>query len=479
MQTLANERTTNLVVKEKRHLFWELFSICVMAQIPVRISSFRVPKPKRRGRNVNNLISVSKVNNDHDINNNITKSNSQTKPNMPAILPTNACHILNKVDDLHAIANMNNPSLIMVTESWLNVNVPNDAVCIGSKFNIYRRDRLTAGGGVLAYVNINIPTTHLRSLEEDNKEVLWLLLMPPRTPRLFSTILVVGVYSPQGSQLKMRENGTSTLREELTLSYAIFPPLVCVLWEILNQIKLNTLCRRFNLKKSVRAPTRGANVLDQILTNMSDFYDEVMHLPPVGRSDYQCLLFSPKIEHKVKPTSRKVRLTKPCNLAALGLKLNLEEWNSVFPGRDVNDKVCFFTNTMTKILDETIPETSIRVHASDKPWMTSYIKREIRARQKAYATGNMTQYRHLADKIITLIKRAKAKYYASKIKSKRKQDPAKWHRSISQLVGCEGVNSNDNEISNSHIDAAEILQNVFTKPCSNLPETIIPSLEEV
>ena len=61
----------------------------------------------------------------------------------------------------------------------------------------------------------------------------------------------------------------------------------------------------------------------------------------------------------------------------------------------------------------------------------------------------------------------------------RKQDPAKWHRSIPQLVGCEGVNSNNNEISNSHTDAAEILQDVFTKPWSNLPETIIPSLEEV
>ena len=175
MQTLANERTTNLF-KEKRHLFWELFNICVMAQIPVRISSFRVPRLKRRGRNVNNLISMLKVNNDHDININRTKSNSQTKPNMPAILLTNACHILNKVDNLHAIANMNNPSLNMVTESWLNVNVPNAAVCIGSKFNIYRRDRLTAGGGVLAYVNTNIPATHLRNLEEDNKEVLWLLL---------------------------------------------------------------------------------------------------------------------------------------------------------------------------------------------------------------------------------------------------------------------------------------------------------------
>ena len=132
---------------------------------------------------------------------------------------------------------------------------------------------------------------------------------------------------------------------------------------------------------------------------------------------------------------------------------------------------------MTTMLDETIPVTTIRVHASDKPWMTAYIKREIRARQKASTTGNTTQDRHLTDKIITLIKRAKGEYYASKIKRKRKQDPAKWHRSISQLVGCEGANSNDNEISNSPTDAAEILQNVFTKPWLNLHETIIPSLE--
>ena len=189
------------------------------SQFPVRISLFRMSRPKRRGRNINNLISVSKINN--DININRTKSNNKTNPNMPAILLTNACHILNKVDELHAIVDMNNPSLMcMVTGSWLNENVPKSSVYIGSKLNIYRRDRLTAGGDVLAYVNTNIPTTHLRNFEEDNKEVLWLLLKPPMS------------LPPQGSQVKMRENGTSILREELTLSYAIFPPLACVLWAI-------------------------------------------------------------------------------------------------------------------------------------------------------------------------------------------------------------------------------------------------------
>ncbi|CAB4032312.1 Hypothetical predicted protein [Paramuricea clavata] len=111
--------------------------------------------------------------------------------------------------------------------------------------------------------------------------------------------------------------------------------------------------------------------------------------------------------------------------------------------------------------------------------MTAYIKKEIKARQKAYTTGNMTKYRQLADKIITLIKKAKAEFYSSKVKSKRKHDAAKWHRTISQLAGFEGDNLNNNLISDSTPDTAEILQNIFTKPWSKLPETIIPSLEDV
>ena len=134
---------------------------------------------------------------------------------------------------------------------------------------------------------------------------------------------------------------------------------------------------------------------------------------------------------------------------------------------------------MMDILDETIPETTIRTHASNKPWMTAYIKKEIKARQKAYTTGNMTNYRQLADKIITLFKRANAEYYSSKVKGKRKHDSAKWHRTISQLAGFEGDNLNNNLISDGTLDTVEIFQNIFTKPWLNLPETIIPSLEDV
>ena len=66
-----------------------------------------------------------------------------------------------------------------------------------------------------------------------------------------------------------------------------------------------------------------------------------------------------------------------------------------------------------------------------------------------------------------------------KVKGKRKHDSAKWHRTISQLAGFEGDNLNNNLISDGTADTVEILQNIFTKPWLNLPETIIPSVEDV
>ena len=263
----------------------------------------------------------------------------------------------------------------MITESWLDTKVPEAAIAIGNMFNIYRRDRYTPGGCVLVYVNTSIPTTRLTDLEEDNKEVIWLLLKSTRTPRPFSVIVVVGVYYPPGQSAENEKEMNEYITRGLDSILQDFPSAGVFIMGDFNQMKLNTLCRRFSMKKSVKAATRGNNVLDLILTNMSDLYNDVVHLPPVGRSDHQCLLNCPKRKQSAKLFSHKVRLLKPSNLNTLGLKLNLEEWAPVFLANDVDDKVTNFTNIVKDMLDETIPETTVRIHASDKPWMSAYIKK--------------------------------------------------------------------------------------------------------
>ena len=99
----------------------------------------------------------------------------------------------------------------------------------------------------------------------------------------------------------------------------------------INQLDLRSLCRRFDLRKIVKAPTRGNNILEQILTNMGNIDGEAQHLPPFGRSDHKCIPYAP-LKHR--PTGKwsviTARSLKADNIRALGLKLSHENWESVF-----------------------------------------------------------------------------------------------------------------------------------------------------
>ena len=228
-----------------------------------------------------------------------------------------------------------------------------------------------------------------------------------------------------------------------------------------NKMKLNLLCSRFNLKKVVRSPTRGTNVLDQIITNMSELYNEVAHLPPIGRSDHQCLLYHPNAKENIKPCSRKVRLMKPNKLISLGVKLDQEDWNPVFNAQDIDEKVDKFTTIVTQLLDDILPETTIRTHVSDKPWMTSFIKRKIEARQRAFSSRDVIKYKELCDKIKTLIKKAEKEYYDSKVGSQRNYNPARWYKDIFQLAGIETTSTINSITTEQATSTAELLQDIF------------------
>ncbi len=69
-------------------------------------------------------------------------------------------------------------------------------------------------------------------------------------------------------------------------------------------LNISRVCSRFGLHKTVSAPTRGKNTLDQIATNMFNLFDSASHLPPIGRSDHQCILLKPKNNLKIPPTTK-------------------------------------------------------------------------------------------------------------------------------------------------------------------------------
>jgi hypothetical protein len=102
--------------------------------------------------------------------------------------------------ELCGIVLVNNPSLLSITESLLNSNIPYSAVAIGNNFNgVHRRDRPTPGTGVLVYVNRKYYVcSWLLNLEENGKELLWPLRLKPTSisRQLVSTAIIREHYPP-------------------------------------------------------------------------------------------------------------------------------------------------------------------------------------------------------------------------------------------------------------------------------------------
>ena len=118
-----------------------------------------------------------------------------------------------------------------------------------------------------------------------------------------------------------------------------------------NKMKLGSLCNRFDLRKIVKKPTRGNNILDRIVSNMSPLFNEVQHLPPLGRSDHQCLLLNPKCRMSTRPRSRTFRPMNCSNLIALEIKLSKTAWDAVYGAENVDDEVSIFNGVVTQALD--------------------------------------------------------------------------------------------------------------------------------
>ena len=127
-----------------------------------------------------------------------------------------------------------------------------------------------------------------------------------------------------------------------------------------------------------------------------------------------------------------------------------------------------------------MPLKSIRLHPTDKPWMTPNIKAQIKLRQQAFTCGNMSQYNLLSAQVEDMIRKAKSNYYQNKAKTFRTSDPAKWYKANYDLSGVnsqhEGLTANSMV---SEAVLAEKLQISFTEPWKDLITTSIPQLDDV
>ena len=271
-------------------------------------------------------------------------------------------------------------------------------------------------------------------LHKEDYEVLWCILRPERLPRGFSNIIAGVLYHPPGANnTAMKEH----LKSSLEIIETRYPNSGIVLAGDFNQLDFKSTAKLFNLKPAINFPTRGINTLDQIFTNLKNFYNQAESGPPFGLSDHVTITIIPAKRVNLRPqkTTIKVRHKRPSNVASLGRFLLNVPWENILSSlRSSVDKLTTFTEIINYGLNTIMPEKSIKVNPNDRPWMTSHLKRLILQRQKAFALGNNFMFKLLRNKVNPERKRCRKVYYQKKVSNLLDSKPKDWWREVNSSV---------------------------------------------
>ncbi|XP_068671085.1 uncharacterized protein [Montipora foliosa] len=358
---------------------------------------------------------------------------------VPSVLLSNTMSLAPKLDEIGVTVDTTPADICLFTETWLNESVPDKSLNLNG-FQLFRRDRVGwEHGGVCMYVRNSIQCNILSDLRNDDHEALWVDTKPRRLPRNFSNIIVGVIYHPPSAN-------DNTMKEYLLSSLesleSKFPNCAIILAGDFNRTLLPILeraFRPFHLNPVVTFPTRGDRTLDQIFTNISSFYAYPSRMPPFGLSDHHSVLIEANVRDKsLKPQHKtiKARDKRPSKRASLGRFLLQVPWSELLSAEQTcEQKLQTLTDVLNYGLNTIMPERSIRVHETDRPWISVQLKDLIARRQQALASGNRMLYKILRNKVNRERKRCRKTYYANKIGDLHNTNPRDWWREVKQICG--------------------------------------------
>ncbi|XP_003730516.1 uncharacterized protein LOC100891003 [Strongylocentrotus purpuratus] len=325
----------------------------------------------------------------------------------------------------------------------------------------------------------------------DDLEVVWIKLQPKRLPRSVSTVVVAAIYHPPNAAT------ADTLIDHLLHSMdaiaSTHPETGFILLGDYNELDISTLTANRGFRQVVSVPTRGDQILDKIVTNMSVYYNSLTTLPPLGSSDHLAVSWIPT-QYSPKPNRTRTRIARPIKDSAIrefGQILQNYDWSPVYQAENTNDKCDTFYSTLLPLIDEYFPLVVVKCHDNDKPWISPKIKALIGARQQAFIAGS-NKWKGLRNKVIKLIKGAKSEFYVGRVRKMKESNPSQWHKNIKSMAGnkpsppaieVEGIDESDlaaiaNTINRFFVSIAEDIDRLdLTDLPTYLPALPLPEIK--
>ncbi len=227
-------------------------------------------------------------------------------------------------------------------------------------------------------------------------------------------------------------------------------------------------------EERVRKPTRGQYLLDLVLTDLGT---EVQTKVMKSISDHEAVLGTLEFSApESASTTRRVYDFGKVSWAALAAKFCDIDWDSKFSGLPTDTVAKAFTETIVKVLDETVPVKEIVTRSSVHPWLNDRCRHAIDARIEAQGTDQEIPARDECSRILL----EEHDRYVNKVRRKLAELPSSsrgWWRLAHNLAGkrtkssgVQSLKSREGVWARSAVDKAELLAETFTKK-SELPES--------
>lgn len=133
-------------------------------------------------------------------------------------------------------------------------------------------------------------------------------------------------------------------------------------------------------------------VLDKILTNFANLYCQPQILSPIGSSDHNCILWSPKsasVKRNNKTMTRVIRPMRASDIQRFGDWISNDDWAEVLTDDNTQSACGTFYERVTSHMNRCFPLKKVNIHVRDKPWITPHLESLIKKRQDAFAQGNI------------------------------------------------------------------------------------------
>lgn len=325
---------------------------------------------------------------------------------------TNLNSLTSKFNEFELVVNNLNPTIILITETWLNADKLDSLVALPN-YTLYRSDRQTKrGGGSCIYVKtefgsvkITVQQNHMYQTGENDS--IWLNVKIGRTE-----FLIACIYRPPDSSiekdaimLNSLQNAAEQNSNLLIFGDFNFPDINWTNPTIGNSNNATTLFMDMymncNFTQLIESPTRyrkndKPSLIDLILVTDPDMISFVQILPPIGISDHVVILATSQIitENSKATTKKPSRNYFKTNYTDVNTFLSTCAFQV---SETTNTSSERFSHLLDLAISKYVPLRKFK-SSRDKPWITATLKSEINKKRRLWDAYKRTNSPYAQDK---------------------------------------------------------------------------------